>query len=74
MTDIVERMLDSTREYVRHNNKRPTTIYLGWYEMHEYKTSDIFRYYQAYVSEDEPIKFHNFDVFEVRVDSHFNIT
>ena len=73
MPDIIERMLDTIHDYSERTGKTPTTIYLGWYEMHEFKNSDIFSYYNKKPKPKEA-RFHNCDVYEVYSDSHLNVT
>lgn len=73
MPDIVERMLTAIRDYHTYKDEEVTTIYLGWHEMHEYKTSDIFTYYNHGTLEKDDIKFHGCHVYEVVTDSHLNV-
>lgn len=73
MPDIVERMLTAIRDYHMYKDKEVTAIYLGWYEMHEYKTSDIFTYYNCPSVKSKEIKFHSCYVYEVVTDSHLNV-
>lgn len=72
MPDIVERILDSVQDYIKRTGNQPSTIYLGWYEMHELKNSTIFEYYNLNAKEE--IRFHNYNVFEVCDKAHLNIT
>lgn len=71
--DIVERMLTAIRDFHTYKDKEVSTIYLGWYEMHEYRTSDVFSYYNHPTPEKDDIKFHSCNVYEVVVDSHLNV-